>query len=225
MKAKFSVALKALSTWQASLPERSQKVLKRVDLAPTRLETKGQDLYIWVKATTERYVLSESRSFVLDGTGYPEGCYAPEQLGGGSKVFLEAPAEHRAAWHQRTHEINRYYDGVRRIMRIAGVVTRTIQGSVWQCAQLDKRTYIVLAPQEVRINDDISAGMVYPARNLTTSPEPEVAERAEPGIVKQDSAALRGWATPKSTGIHRTTESPAPVGYVPTKTRKVRLDI
>jgi hypothetical protein len=227
MKATTLTVVKAIAKWQASLPEVSSKAMKSVDLTPVRWTSKGSDLYIWVKASTERYVMTESRSFVLDGTGYADGCYHPDQLGG-SKTFVDAPAEHRAAWHERQAEINRYYDGVRKIMRHVGTVTRTVQGNTYQCAMIDTgkktgNTYIVLSPEAVVINDDISAGMNYPAHNLTTSPiEAPSDYRREGGIDKQDNGALRGYA--KVTGsIKRIVETPAPVGYIPTIKREVRV--
>ena len=198
MKATLNTCTNAISRWQDSLPERSRKAISKLNLAPIDWVATGRTLYILPACAIGRNVVTDDRSFEVGGTWYPDGCYDPSQLGGG-KTFIDATAEHRAAWHEANRRVHEYYHAQRVLARHCGLVTRTVNGEEVLAVSMGKDTYLVVSPVVTRCNDDLSASGAFDptiTRNniCVRNPIAEAAMdespkyRAEGGLEKQASS-------------------------------------
>ena len=171
MKNQTKVAELAVHNWYATYSQYCDKFGKKTEFELEELDivgtkSKGRDLYIFTSATLDRHIVTELRGYTLDGILYPAECYTRRELGHSIpesqwhlvKYKPVVALENRLAYHAKNHEISEYYRISRAIIRFAGSVTRVLDGKSYTVTPICKDTYLVISPEVVQINDEISEG-------------------------------------------------------------------
>jgi hypothetical protein len=169
MKNQTRIAELVLNNWYVSYAEYCDKFGHRLEVEADELDvistkSKGRDLFIFTNQTLSRHIVTELRGYMLDNVLFPAECYTKRELGHSipkkewHKVIYTpvVSLENRLGYHEKNHEVYQYYRIARAIIKYSGQVTRILDGKAWTCAKIADETYLVISPEIVQMNDELS---------------------------------------------------------------------